>query len=63
MTRVSHKTAHQNFAILIMPLDLAIALLKKGETGDQILQILDSIVPSMMEETDAVEPTLEEIKF
>jgi hypothetical protein len=46
-----------------MPLDLAITLLKKGETGDQILQILDSIVPSMMDETVTSEPTLEEIKF
>ena len=46
-----------------MPLDLAITLLKKGETGDQILQILDSIVPAMIEETVTSEPTLEEIQF
>ena len=35
--------------------DLMIGMLRKGQTGDQILQILDVIVPSQTETADVVE--------
>jgi hypothetical protein len=38
--------------------DLLISMLRKGNTGDQILQILDAIT-----ESDDNQPTLEEIAF
>ncbi len=43
-----------------MSKDLLISMLRKGQTGDQILQILETIVP---EETADSQPTLEEIAF
>lgn len=40
---------------------LLISMLSKGETGDEILTILDMI--SADDDTNAAEPTLEEIQF
>ena len=50
----------------IMTADLAISLLKAGKNGDQILQILDSIVlGDSVDECDeyGAEPTLDAIDF
>ena len=35
--------------------DLMIGMLRKGQTGDQILQILDVIVPAQTETADVTE--------
>lgn len=40
---------------------LLISMLSKGETGHEILTILDMI--SADDDTDAAEPTLDEIQF
>jgi hypothetical protein len=42
-----------------MTKDLLVSMLRKGNTGDEILQILDTI----MKEGEDSEPTLEEIQF
>jgi hypothetical protein len=42
-----------------MSKDLLISMLRKGNTGDEILQILDTI----MEGDESPEPTMEEIQF
>jgi hypothetical protein len=41
-----------------MSKDLLISMLRKGQTGDQILQILENLT-----ESDDTQPTLEEIDF
>ncbi len=41
-----------------MSKDFLISMLRKGQTGDQILQILETIT-----ESDDTQPTLEEIDF
>jgi len=41
-----------------MSKDLLISMLRKGQTGDQILQILENLT-----ESDDQKPTLEEIDF
>jgi hypothetical protein len=41
-----------------MSKDLQISMLRKGQTGDQILQILENLT-----ESDDQKPTLEEIDF
>ena len=49
-----------------MTRDLALSLLRSGNNGDQILQILDSIVlGDSVDECDeyGAEPTLDGIKF
>ena len=49
-----------------MTRDLALSLLRSGNNGDQILQILDSIVlGDSVDECDeyGAEPTLDAIKF
>ena len=43
-----------------MSKDLLISMLRKGENGDQILQILDTITSS---DSQIQEPTSEEINF
>ena len=43
-----------------MPKDLLISMLRKGQNGDQILQILDTITSS---DAQIQEPTSEEIDF
>lgn len=48
----------QTLPFLTMPKDLLISMLRKGQNGDEILAILDTITNE--QET---EPTLEEIKF
>lgn len=42
-----------------MSKELLISMLRKGQTGDEILTILDMIST----EDDSVEPTLDEIEF
>jgi len=44
-----------------MSKELLISMLRKGQTGDEILTILDMI--STDDDTNSVEPTLEEIQF
>lgn len=43
-----------------MSRDLAISLLRSGSTGDEILQILETLAS---DETVTAEPTLDEIQF
>lgn len=43
-----------------MSKELLISMLRKGETGEQILKILDTITEP---ESDMKEPTLDEIEF
>ena len=43
-----------------MSRELALSLLRQGENGDQILQILETIATP---EADSATPTLEEIQF
>ncbi len=43
-----------------MTLDLAISMLRQGNNGDEILQILNSLTE---EESQGNQPTLEEIQF
>lgn len=43
-----------------MTRSMMLSLLRQGETGDQILQILDTLTE---EESQQNEPTLEEIQF
>lgn len=42
-----------------MSRDLALSMLRQGNTGDEILQILETLT----QEDDAPQPTLEEIQF
>ena len=44
----------------IMTQDLALSLLRRGANGAQILEILESIAAP---ESDAPQPTLEEVQF
>lgn len=44
-----------------MSKDLLVSMLRKGQTGDEILTILDMI--SAEDDTNSAEPTLEEIQF
>lgn len=37
--------------VATLPVDVMVGMLRKGETGDQILQILDTIVPQQTEMT------------
>lgn len=46
-----------------MSKELLISMLRKGETGDQILTILDMLAGSDDTEALQSEPTLEEIAF
>jgi hypothetical protein len=48
------------FFFLIMSKSVMISLLKQGQTGDEILSILDTLIEE--QEYDN-QPTLEEIKF
>lgn len=43
-----------------MTIQMMISMLRKGENGDQILQILDAIT---QEEPQGNQPTLDEIQF
>jgi hypothetical protein len=43
-----------------MPTNLMISMLRKGNTGDEILQILDTLIE---EESCIAEPTSEPIEF
>ncbi len=44
-----------------MSKELLISMLRKGQTGDEILTILDML--SVDSEDESMEPTLEEIQF
>ncbi len=46
--------------IVTMSRELALSLLRSGNTGDEILQILETIATP---EAQGTEPTLEEIQF
>jgi hypothetical protein len=46
-----------------MSRDLAISLLRSGNNGEQILQILETIASPAEPELNAADPTLEEIQF
>jgi hypothetical protein len=46
-----------------MSRDLAISLLRSGNNGEQILQILETIASPAEPELNATDPTLEEIQF
>jgi len=46
-----------------MSRDLALSLLRQGNNGDQILQILETIASPAEPELNAADPTLEEIQF
>jgi hypothetical protein len=45
-----------------MSRELALSLLRKGNTGSEILMILDNIIPDDSE-SDGNEPTIESIDF
>lgn len=47
----------------IMTKDLYVSLLRQGNTGSEILQILDTIASDTMSETVEQSPTLEPIQF
>lgn len=46
-----------------MTKDLYVSLLRQGNTGSEILQILDTIASDTMSETVEQSPTLEPIEF
>ena len=50
-----------------MPTNLLVSMLRKGQTGDEILTILDMITTGQDQEDEDIsitnEPTLEEIAF
>lgn len=62
MRCASEKTLNSNPTLLIVTMsrELALSLLRSGNTGDQILQILETIATP---EAQSTEPTLEEIQF
>jgi hypothetical protein len=45
-----------------MPADLMVSMLRKGNTGDEILAILDALMSENVDANDK-EPTLDEIQF
>ena len=46
-----------------MPTNLLVSMLRKGQTGDEILTILDMITSEDQDISNTNEPTLEEIEF
>jgi hypothetical protein len=53
---------YPTFFFFIMTRDLAISLLRQGNTGTEILNILDTI-ESGGDDSDTPTPTMEEIQF
>ena len=56
-TQYTHSFLH--FSFLIMSRSIALSLLAQGNTGDELLRILDGLVES----SDVNEPTLNEVQF
>lgn len=46
-----------------MPTKVLLSMLRQGETGEEILSILDAIVSDSMDCSTMNEPTMDEIEF
>jgi len=46
-----------------MPTKVLVSMLRQGETGDEILSILDAITSDSMDCSPMNDPTLDEIEF
>ena len=61
MMSLNSSTVPNTFLFFIMSKSIMISLLRKGNTGNEILEILEAIVSEDMSQVN--EPTLEELEF
>lgn len=50
-------------ATATLPASVMVSMLKKGDNGNQILEILETLVPSVQQENNAQQGTLDPIDF